>query len=66
MPSIGSKYFALLNVQHIPSSVGKNEKNSMHGFVSPNQLQSMTMSEQEGAVYHSWKLIICFQIPRNL
>ena len=50
MPRSESKYLPLLNVQHMPSSVGKKEKYSMQGSVSPSQLQSMTMSEQEGDV----------------
>ena len=50
MPNTESKYLPLLNVQHMPSSVGKKEKYSMHGSVSPSQLQSMIMSEHEGAV----------------
>ena len=32
------------------SSIGKKEKYSVQGSVSPNQLQSMIMSEQEGDV----------------
>jgi hypothetical protein len=66
--NIVSKYFPPLNVQHIPSSVGKKEKYCMHGSARPNQLQSMTRSEQDGAVcfqnfvfflsctnlYHAW------------
>lgn len=48
-----SKYFPPLNVQHIPSSVGKKVKYCIHGSESPNQLQSKTRSVQDGAV--------CFQ-----
>lgn len=46
-----SKYCPPLNVQHIPSSVGKKEKYCMHGSESPNQLQSRTKSSQAGAVF---------------
>lgn len=48
-----SKYLPPLNVQHIPSSVGKKVKYCIHGSESPNQLQSKTRSVQDGAV--------CFQ-----
>lgn len=71
---IVSKYLPPLNVQHIPSSVGKNEKYCIHGSVRPNQLQSRTMSEQEGAVCFSIKgglimfashMTICYYLFQN-
>lgn len=49
MPNIVSKYVPPLNVQHIPSSVGKKEKYSIQGLENPNQVQSMTISVQAGA-----------------